>query len=481
MIEIRPIVFILGILLAIIAAAMAVPAFTDFAAGYGNDAANFAISAGATLFIGVSAMLAARAGPIVLDIRQTFLLAVLGWAVTAGFAAIPFAMSDLGLDPADAYFEAMAGVTTTAADTFVGLGNASPGILLWRALLQWMGGMGAITLAIAVLPALHVGGMQLFQIETAERQRALPPATEIVISAGVIYVVLTAICATALWAAGMTGFQAVLHAMATVSTGGFSTTDQSIASFHSLPIELVVILFMILSGLPMVLYLQALRGSPRRLVADSQVLTFLAVLAAGIVFVALWLLHLGHGFWAALRLSAFNVVSIITGTGFTTANYGEWGGLALVVFLFFMVIGGCAGSATSGIKIFRVQVIAAAARAQLQRLVQPSGVFLPHVGGRPVADAIAASVTGFFFLFAVSFGAVTLALTAMGIDFLTSVSGAVSAIANVGPGLGPTVGPDGAYNILPDGAKWLLSFAMLLGRLELIPVMVLMVPAFWRG
>jgi len=481
MIEFRPIIFILGILLVVLAAAMMLPVLTDFAAGYGDDAANFAISAGATLFIGVSAMLAAHAGAIHLEIRQTFVLAVLGWAAAAGFAAIPFAMSNLGLDAADAYFEAMAGVTATAADTFVGLGSVSPGLLLWRALLQWLGGMGAIALAIAVLPALRVGGMQLFQIETVERQRALPPATEVVISAGVIYVVLTAVCATALWGAGMTGFQAVLHAMATVSTGGFSTSDQSIASFHSLAIELVIILFMILSSLPMVLYLQALRGSPRRLVADSQVLTFLAVLAVAVGLITVWQLHLGDDFGPALRMSAFNVVSIITGTGFTTADYSEWGGLTLVAFLFFMVIGGCAGSASGGVKIFRFQVTAAAARAQIHRLVQPSGVFLPYVGGRPVPDAIAASVTGFFFLFAASFGIFTLALTAMGVDLLTSVSGAVSAIANVGPGLGPTIGPDGAYNILPDGAKWLLSFAMLFGRLELIPVMVLLVPAFWRG
>ena len=481
MFEFRPIVFILGALLAILAAAMLPPALADYVAGEESDAANFVISAGATLFIGVSAMLAARAGEIHLDIRQLFALSVFGWTAAAVFAAIPFAMSNLGFDASAAFFEAMAGVTTTAANSFVGLDGAPPGILLWRALLQWMGGMGAIALAIAVLPALHVGGMQLFQIETSERQRALPAVAEFVFSAGVIYVVLTAICATVLWSAGMTGFEAVLHAMATVSTGGFSTSDQSIAHFDSVGIELALILFMILSSWPMVLYLQAVRGNPRRLINDSQVVTLLGILVVAIMLMTAWLWHSGEAFAAALRMSAFNVVSIVTGTGFTSADYSEWGGLALIAFLFFMVIGGCAGSASSGIKIFRFQVITAAARAQIRRLIQPSGLFLPHVGGRQVPDHIAASVTGYFFLFAVTFSLITLVLTAIGIDLLTAISGAISAIANVGPGLGPTIGPDGAYNIVPDTAKWLLSFAMLLGRLELIPLMVLIMPAFWRG
>lgn len=481
MIEFRPIVFILGALLAVLAAAMLLPALADYASGFMRDAANFAISAAATLFIGISAMLASRGRPIRFEIRQMFVAAAVGWAAAAAFAAIPFMTSDLGFDAASAYFEAMAGVTATAADSFVGLDSAPPGILLWRALLQWMGGMGAIALAIAVLPALSIGGMQLFRLESAERQRALPPAAQIVVSAGIIYVVLTAVCATALWAVGMTGFEAVLHAMATVSTGGFSTSDQSIAHFQSTPIELVLILFMILSSLPMVLYLQALRGNPKRLVTDSQVLWFLAVLAGAVALIAAWEWAAGKNLDDALDMSAFNVVSIITGTGFTTADYSKWGGLTLVAFLFFMVIGGCAGSASSGIKIFRFQVIAAAADAQVRRLIQPSGVFLPYVGSRPVPDAVAASVMGFFFLFAVSFALVALALTAIGIDLVTSISGAATAIANVGPGLGPVIGPEGAYNVLPASAQWILSFAMLLGRLELVPLMVLLVPAFWRG
>ncbi len=483
MIDLRPVAFVIGIMLAGLALVMTVPALVDAMNGYGRDASMFGVSSAFTLFVGVSCVLAARAGSLQFDIRQIFLLASLGFAVAALFAALPLYASNLGLDAAAAYFEAMASVTTTAATAITGLENAPPGILLWHALLQWLGGITAIGVAIAVLPALQVGGMQLFRLEAAgAAERALPRAAQIVAGVAVIYAALTAICASALWAAGMTGFEATVHAMTTVSTGGFSTSDQSIAHFHSPAIEAIVILFMVLGALPFVLYLQALRGNPGRLVRDSQVLWFLSALVAAVSVIALWQWwHLARPWDRALRESAFNVVSMITGTGFTTANYDGWGGLALTAFLFFMVAGGCAGSASGGIKIFRFEVIYATANAQIRRLIQPSGLFIPYVNGKPVPDSVASSVMGFFFLFAVIFGLIALGLAAMGLDLLTSISGAASALANVGPGLGPVIGPAGNYAALPDGAKWLLSFGMLLGRLELFAVLVLFTPAFWRG
>jgi len=285
-----------------------------------------------------------------------------------------------------------------------------------------------------------------------------------------------------LWVAGMTGFEAVVHAMTTISTGGFSTSDQSIAHFRSVPVEIIVILFMILGSLPFLLCLQALRGSPRRLFRDQQVLWFLGILAATVVMMTYWRWHHGGAPpWQALRAAAFNVVSIITGTGFTTADYGTWGGVAIAAFLFLMVVGGCAGSASSGIKIFRFLVIYEAADAQIKRLIQPSGLFVAKFNERPIPDAVASAVMGFFFLFAASFALLALGLGAMGLDLLTCLSGAASAIANVGPGLGSVIGPSGSYATLPDGAKWLLSLGMLAGRLDLYTVLVLFVPAFWRG
>jgi len=483
MIKLRPIVFAMGILISALAVVMGIPAVVDWLSEYGRDASSFAACAAFTLFIGVSTVLAASGGDEELDIRQTFVLAGFGWFAAAAFSALPFAFSDLGLSPTSAFFEAMAGVTATASTVITGLDSAPPGILLWRALLQWSGGIGMIAMAIVVLPVLQVGGMQLFRLEVAGMgRRALPRVAEILSSVGLIYLVFTTLCATALWAAGMTGFEAVLHAMATVSTGGFSTSDQSIAHFHSGAIETVLIVFMILSSLPFLLYLLAMRGAPGRLFADGQVHWFVGILAGAVAVMTYWLWHHnGAPFLAALRESAFNVVSVVSGTGFTTANYDAWGGAAVAGFLFLMVVGGCGGSASGGIKVFRFQVIYETANAQIKRLIQPSGLFVPQFNDRPIPDTVATAVMGFFFLFAVSFALLALGLSAAGLDPLTSLSGAAAALTNVGPGLGGVIGPSGSYGELPDMAKWLLSLGMLAGRLDLYTVLVLFLPAFWRG
>lgn len=483
MIRMRPIVFAAGILLSALALLMGLPAAADWLSGYGRDAAVFAACGLGTLFIGVSSVLAASGGAGEFDIRQSFLLAGIGWTVAAGFAALPLAFCDLGLSPAGAFFEATAGVTDTAATVITGLDSAPPGILLWRGLLQWFGGISLIAAAIGVLPALQVGGMQLFRLEAAKTgRRALPRVAQIVSNVALIYLVLTTICATLLWLAGMTGFEAVLHAMTTISTGGFSTSDQSIAHFHSVGVEAVIIVFMILGSLPFLLYLQAMHGAPHRLLADSQVHWFIGILAGAIAAMSYWLWHRGGvPFPDAFRESAFNVTSIVTGTGFTTANYDSWGGVAVAGFLFLMVVGGCAGSASSGIKVFRFQVIYETANAQIKRLIQPSGLFMPHFNGRPIPDAVAAGVMGFFFVFAVSFALLALGLSLTGLDPLTSLSGAASALANVGPGLGHVIGPSGSFAALPDAAKWLFSLGMLVGRLDLYTILVLLLPVFWRG
>lgn len=483
MIQLRPIVFAIGVLLSALALLMAIPAVADWLSGYGRDASTFAVCAGFTLFVGVSSVLATGGGDSEFDIRQSFLFAGLAWLAAAAFSALPLAFCNLRLSTTDAFFEAMAGVTATAATVITGLDSAAPGILLWRALLQWFGGIGMIAMAIAVLPILQVGGMQLFRLEAAKAgRRALPRAAQILSGVALIYFVLTTVCATALWAAGMTGFEAVLHAMATVSTGGFSTSDQSIAHFRSAGVEIILIVFMILGGLPFLLYLQAMRGSPRRLFADGQVHWFIGIVAWAVAVMTYWLWHeRGEPFITALRESAFNVVSVVTGTGFTTTNYDSWGGAAVAGLLFLMVVGGCAGSASGGIKVFRFQVIYETANAQIKRLIQPSGLFVPQFNDRPIPDAVATAVMGFFFLFAVSFAMLALGLSLTGLDPLTSLSGAASALANVGPGLGRVIGPSGSFEELPDTAKWFLSFGMLVGRLDLYTVLVLFLPAFWRG
>jgi trk system potassium uptake protein TrkH len=480
-IELRPVVFVLGILISVLSVAMIIPAIVDALAGH-PDWEVFSVAAATALFVGVSMILTARSGWSGFSLRQAFIMTNLAWLVVALFGALPFAFSELELSFTDAFFESMSGITTTGATVIIGLDNAPPGILLWRAILQWLGGIGIIVMAIAVLPILGVGGMQLFRIEAFETDKVLPRAAQIAGGISLVYVFLTAVAAIILWSLGMTGFEAVAHAMTSIATGGFSTSDQSLARFDSAAIDWAISGFMILGSLPFVLYLRMIRGKPGLIFQDSQVRWMMAVILTAVLLVAGWLWMqdiMAPG--KALRYGAFNVISIMTGTGYSNATFDAWGGFVMAIMFALMFVGGCAGSTTCGIKIFRFQVLHATAMVQIKRLVQPHGVFFPYYNKRPIPESVAESVMGFFFLFVVCFVLLATGLGMFGLDFITAVSGAASAIANVGPGLGDIIGPAGNYKTLPDGAKWLLSAGMLLGRLELFTVLVLFAPVFWRG
>ena len=482
MIDFRPILLVIGILLTTLAVAMLLPAVADGAHGHA-DWKVFLISAIVSLFIGVCLVLVNRTGPATLSVRQAFLLTALSWTVITAVGALPFYFSDLGLSYTDAFFEAMSGLTTTGSTVIVGLDDAPPGILLWRALLQWLGGIGIIVMAIAVLPMLQIGGMQIFRTESSDQsEKVLPRAAQIAGAIGVIYLVLTVINGLCYWAAGMTVFEAFCHAMTTIATGGYSTSDASIGHFDSTAIQSVAMIFMVLGSLPFVLYLRAVRGGWRALVTDSQIQWFLAIAVVAILATSGWL-WLARGWDAddALRDGAFNSLSIMTGTGYSAGNYSIWGPFCIALFLFLMFVGGCTGSTTGGIKVFRFQVAYTTARIQILHLLQPHGVFAAHYNRKPIPEGVAPAVMGFFFLFVVCLVVLTLAFSLFGLDYLTSLSGAATALANVGPGLGYMIGPAGSFAPLPDGAKWLLSFGMLLGRLELFTVLVLFVPSFWRS
>jgi trk system potassium uptake protein len=481
-IEFRPIFFVVGILLSMLGTAMLVPAIAD-AATDNPDWAVFLASAFVTLFTGGTLILTTRAKFNKLVVRQAFVLTTVAWVALAAFAALPFAFSNLGLSYTDAFFEAMSGVTTTGSTVITGLDTAPPGILLWRALLQWLGGIGIIVMAISILPLLQVGGMQLFRMESSDSSdKAFPRVAQISAATAIIYTCLTLICAVAMWLAGMTPFEAAAHSMTTIATGGFSTSDASIGHFDSALLDWIVIVFMILGSLPFVLYFAMVRGNPRALVRDTQVQWFIATVIVSILLVAFWLVTKNDiDVLRALRLSSFNVVSIITGTGYASADYNAWGVLPVTSFFFFMFIGGCAGSTSCGIKIFRYQILFANIRVQFRRLWQPNVVYSPRYNRKPIPESVTDAVMSFFFLFALVFGILALVLTLIGLDFMTAVSGAATAIANVGPALGPTIGPSGTFAPLPDAAKWTLSIGMLLGRLELFTVLVLFSPAFWRA
>ncbi len=461
---------------------MSVPAAADILAG-NPDWQVFAVSAGVTLFIGVAMTLTSRAGGFRLTVRQAFVMTTLSWIALTLFAALPFTFSVLDLSFTDAFFEAMSGITTTGSTVITGLDSAPPGILLWRALLQWLGGIGIIVMAIAVMPMLKVGGMQLFRTESSDQsEKALPRTAQITSYIGLIYLGLTLLVLGGYWAAGMSGFDAAAHAMTTIATGGFSTSDGSLGHFDSALIDAIAVAGMILGSLPFLLYLKTLRGDFRALASDGQVQWFISIVFSLVVVTAGWLwLEKGMLPLEALRYASFNIISILTGTGYSTADYSLWGGFALPVFFFIMFIGGCAGSTTCGIKIFRFQVLYAASRTQIHHLIQPHGVFIPYYNRRPIPDEVIVSVLSFFFLFGMSFAVLAIGLGLMGLDFLTAVSSAATAISNVGPALGPIVGPAGTFEPLPDAAKWLMSAGMLLGRLELFTVLVLFSRTFWRG
>ena len=482
MLDFRPIFFVIGLLLTTLAVAMLVPMVADLVDGHG-DWRVFAGASGLTLFVGVAMVLTARAPRFTLNIRQAFLLTAGSWVALTMFAALPFTFSEMRLSYTDAFFEAMSGITTTGSTVITGLDEAPSGILLWRALLQWLGGIGIIVMAVAIMPMLQIGGMQLFHTESSDRSdKVMPRMTQIASGIGLTYLGLTVLCVLLLIAVGVGGFDAVVHAMTTIATGGFSTSDSSVGGLGNAAAEAIIILFMIVGSLPFVLYLRAIGGQPWALFNDIQVRAFLCIVLVIVAVMAAWRAYSGGvTVIDAVRTSSFNVVSIITGTGYSTTGYDGWGAFAAATFFFIMFIGGCAGSTTCGIKVFRFQVLYVVAQAQLRRLIRPHGVFVPHFNRRPIDQDVASSVMSFFFLFVASFGALALALGALGLDFITAVSGAATAICNVGPALGETIGPSGNFAPLPDAAKWVLAAGMLLGRLELFTILVLFTPSFWRS
>jgi trk system potassium uptake protein TrkH len=472
--------YIVGLLLLALAAAMVPPAIVDAYAD-NPDWKAFTFSAAITLFIGGSLAITMRGGTLQLSIRQAFLLTALSWTVLSFFAALPFLFSDAKLHLADSVFEAVSGLTTTGSTILSGLDIRPPGILLWRALLQFVGGIGIIVMAMAFLPFLRIGGMQLFRTESSDRsEKVLPRAAEVALAIGWIYAGLTAACAVAYMLAGMTVFEAICHAMTTLSTGGYSTSDRSIANFGP-AVQWIAIPFMIAGGLPFVRYIQAVRGDFGPLWRDEQVRMFLGFVALVIAVIAFqrWVVA-GGAPERILRDTAFTVISVITTTGFANTDYGTWDGFALVAILMLTFFGACTGSTAGGIKIFRFQIMGLAFTNHIARLLHPHAVRPMTYGGRRVGDEDARSVLAFWATYVSAVIAIAIILAAFGLDFVTAVTGAATAVGNVGPGLGNIIGPSGNFATLPDGAKWVLALGMLLGRLELFTVLVLFVPRFWR-
>ena len=417
-----------------------------------------------------------------LNLPQAFLLTALSWLTIAIFGSLPFIFSNIELGLTDAFFESMSGITTTGSTIIKDLDNSPKGILIWRALLQWLGGIGIIVMAITLMPIMNVGGMQLFKISSNDTtEKVMPKTKEISVRLIVVYSTLTLACALIYKLFGMNIFDSITHSMTTIATGGFSNYNESIGYFNNSYIEFSSIVFILLGSIPFIAYIKFLSGDKKIFFSDTQIKTFFIVVIFSIIILFIYLAIIKQSlFEISIRSVSFNVISILTGTGYVTKDFDQWGNFPLIFFLILMFIGGCAGSTACGIKIFRIQLLYHFLSNQLKKIIYPRGIFVIKYDNNNIDDKFMSSVISFIFLYIVIFFCLAAILSLTGLDFVTSISGAATSISNVGPGLGDIIGPNGNFSSLSELSKWALSMGMILGRLELFAILVLFIPSFWR-
>ena len=480
--DFRSILNIIGLLLCIESIAMLIPMIFDLY--YKNDDwVQFFYSSLITFFIGIILNISFRKKNIKLGIREAFVLTISSWVIISIFGSLPFIYSSSNLTYTDAFFESVSGITTTGSTVISNLEDLSEGILIWRSLLQWFGGIGIIVLAMAILPTLQIGGMQLLHMEHDDPyEKSIPKVNRFVLELFFLYVSLSVICAFLYFLNGMSGFDSIIHSMTTISTGGFSNYNQSFSYFNSFQIEIVSVIFMIIGSLPFVLYLQFLHRQKKLFFKDDQIKLFFLIILVIVLISTVWLsINQSDNIFSSFRLALFNIISILTGTGYSSSNFSNWGSFGTVIMMIIMFIGGCAGSTTGGIKIFRLQILFRGARTQIKKLTQPHAVLVMRFNGKAVNDNTYSSVMGFFFMYILLFIFSAISLSFFNLDFLTAFSAAASAISNVGPGIGDIIGPLGNYSTLDNGAKWILAITMVIGRLEIFTVLVLLSLNFWKN
>jgi trk system potassium uptake protein TrkH len=435
-----------------------------------------------TLFGGLSMALAFRRARHAMGVREVMLTVPATWLTVVNFASLPFIFSSFRLSYTDALFETMSGITATGSTVIVGLDGAPAGLLLWRWLLVWLGGFGIITLAVLVLPFLRIGGMQLFVLDlSAQSGKFVPRMIDVVGKIGLVYLGITAIGAVAFRIEGMSTFDAIGHSMAAVATGGFSSHDASIGWFKSPAIEWTISALMVVSAMPYVLHIEALRRGPDALLDDAQVRLFLWIILGAVGSLFVWRVAWNDApIFEAAREATFNVTSMISTTGFASQDFDQWGGFPSVVLLLSMLLGGCTGSTAGGIKMFRLCVLLSALRAQAHRQIYPHGTFVVTYNGATVAETVRAGVTLYFFVYLSTFMVFALALAFCGLSFEASLGASATALGGVGPGLGPIIGPCCTFAPIPDPAKWLLTIEMLAGRVEILVLVIPLTRTFWR-
>lgn len=479
--SLRMIAFLLGIFLITLGVSMLVPIVTLLVTGGEERLGDFLWPTLITFGCGLAAVLPGRPDKVQLRPRDMYMLTTSSWVVVCGFAALPMVFIQ-HISYTDAFFETMSGITTTGSTVIAGLDNASPALLIWRSMLQWLGGLGFIGMAVAVLPLLRVGGMRLFQTESSDWSEKVMPRSHMVAKYILaVYLGLSLLCGLGYWLSGMTPFEAINHAMTTISTGGYSTSDSSLAHWEQPAVHWVAVVFMMLGSLPFTLFVAYLRGNRKALLRDQQVRGFVGFLVLTWLVFGTWLwLNSDNAWLDAFRIVAVNVTSVVTTTGFALGDYTQWGGFAVLLFFYLTFVGGCSGSTAGGLKIFRFQVAYVMLKANLQQMIHPRAVIKQQYNDHPIDEDIVRSLITFSFFFTITIGVIALGLALIGLDWVTALTGAATAVCNVGPGLGPIIGPAGNFASLPDSAKWLLSLGMLLGRLEIITILVVLSPAFWR-
>jgi trk system potassium uptake protein TrkH len=478
----KTVFFIIGTLLIILGLFMLVPYWIQIF--YKEDSHSFLSSSFITILIGVLFVLANLQDEYQLNLKQTFLFSTFAWISIAAFGSLPFILSDINFSLSDAFFESMSGITTTGSTVVTNLDTSPKSILLWRAIMQWLGGVGIIVMAITVLPLLKVGGMQLFKIESSDKpEKILPKTTQVAFIIISTYLILTLSCAFFYKILGMNLFDSIAHAMTTIATGGFSTHNDSIGYFNNSNIEITATIFIILGSIPFIAYLKFIKGNKKIFFQDIQIrgLVYLFLLSTLIMFLYLFFNNNNILIVEKIRIASFNVVSILSGTGYVTNDFSLWGKFPLIFFLFLMFVGGCAGSTACGIKIFRFQLLFLFLNNQIKKIIYPNSVFILKYNNQKITDSYMSSVIIFVFAYLFIFILTAMLLSITGLDFLSAISGAATSISNVGPGLGEMIGPNGNFKSIPDISKWILSFGMLLGRLELFAVLILFFPSFWRN
>lgn len=479
--RLQPVFFTIGIFLILLAVMMVAPALLDYAHHDINWEA-FAISSAITGFVGGVITLANRsADHYDLSIRDTFILTALAWVFIATFAAFPFILSNTTGSHTDSFFEAVSGLTTTGASVLRGLDYASAGIVLWRSILEWFGGIGIIVMALTTMPILKIGGMQLFRNEFSDHSvKIMPRVSQIAGAIFKTYIFFTFTCVVLLFIAGMEIFDAVCYAFSTISTGGFATTEAGIAKYAHLPsIQIIIMVFMLIGSTSLLLLARFMQGDFKAVFQDSQAKTYYGICVVASLAMTLYLWQ-DMDFLTALRKGTFGTISMASSTGFNADDYTKWGSFPMVLFSLLLMMGGCTGSTSGGIKIFRFQILYSLVKTQLHHVRRPHGVFVPSYNGKKIPEEVFASVFSFLGLYILSFIFFVMVLGVYNLDIYTCFAAVAGCLSNVAIGFDQTIGPGGDFSTFPDGAKWILMLAMLIGRLEYITLIVMLFPSFWR-